>query len=424
MKMGELRGIGPKIFFLVQPDLVRKLLTSPIHTHPKSDLTETLLVDLVGQGIFVSNGDTWTRRRGMVDQAFSAANVTKVFPLMLDAVDDLVERLSQIEDGSTIPIDTHITHVTADIIFRTLFSEPLGAQEAHDLFIAFETFQHHTFAHGFWTMAGLPKWLSPARWRTKKPANVLRAALARRVDARLAHRAQGGAAHGDLLDALIDARDANGVGFTREELVDEVGVMFLAGHETSASTLAWTFYLVANAPDVARRLHTEIDAAIAPGQHLTTSHFRRLPLVRDVFRETLRLYPPVAFVPRSPVRDEQWRDKTVRAGQAIFVSLWLLHRNGTVWANPDGFDPDRYATPEGKAAMRTAHLPFSVGPRVCIGAAFALQEAAVVIATIFQHFDFTPEPTHVPQPVAKLTLRSANGIRLRIHHRAHTTPTA
>jgi cytochrome P450 len=423
MKMGELRGIGAKTFFLVQPDLVRKLLTSPPSLHPKSDILETLLVEMVGQGVFVSTGEVWERRRGMVDQAFSAANVSKVFPLMLDAARDLADRLANVPNGATVDVDVHTTHVAADIIFRTLFSEPLGEEEARTLFEAFDRFQNHTFAHGFWTMAGLPKRLSPAQWRAKRPARVLRAALAARVDQRLAHQAQGGQPHGDLLDALIDARDAAGIGFTRDELVDEAAVMFLAGHETSASALAWAFYLIAHHPAIDERLDREVAKAIPAGAELSPSHFRHLPLVRDVFRETLRLYPPIAFVPRSPIQDETWRDKTVRAGEAIFVSLWLLHRNGTVWTNPDGFDPDRYSTPDGKAAMRTAHLPFSTGPRVCIGAAFALQEAAVVMATILQRFQFTPEPGHTPRPVAKLTLRSENGVRLRLHHRPVHTAT-
>lgn len=406
MKMGEVRGLRERTYFLVQPDLVRKLLTSSPAVHPKSDFLEKILDQMVGQGVFVAAGQTWARRRKMVDSAFGAANITKIFPHMLSAAQDLGNRMTA---GKT-RIDTLTTHVAADIVFRTLFSEPIEAEEAHLLFETFESFQATAYAHGNWCMAGLPQWLSPFRRRAQRPAYILRGALARRVDERLKAREFGEPAGDDLLDALIESRDEQGVGFTRDELVDEVSVMFLAGHETSASALAWAFYLIANSPDIQERLHAEIDKTIGDGT-LERSHFRKLPLVRNVFRETLRLYPPITFVPRKTTQTENWRDKVLKPDVTIFASLWLLHRHRHVWENPDGFDPDRFDTPEGKQASRDAYLPFSIGPRVCIGASFAMQEAAIVIAVLLQKFHFLPTE-HVPRPISKLTLRSENGIEL------------
>ncbi len=412
MKMGEVRGLKERTYFLVQPDLVRKLLTSSPDVHPKSDFLEKILDQMVGHGIFVAAGETWARRRKMVDSAFGAANITRIFPHMLAAAQDLGNRMHA---GKT-RIDTLTTHVAADIIFRTLFSEPLEADEANFLFEAFESFQSTAYAHGNWCMAGLPQRLSPFRRKAQRPAHILREALALRVDARLEAREKNQPVGDDLLDALIEARDEQGVAFTRDELVDEVAVMFLAGHETSASALAWAFYLIANSPNIQDRLHAEIDLAMG-GDTLERGHFRKLPLVRDVFRETLRLYPPITFVPRKTTQTETWRDKVLKPGVTIFASLWLLQRHRQIWENPDGFDPDRFSTPEGKQASREAYYPFSIGPRVCPGASFAMQEAAIVMAVLLQKYRFSPTE-HVPRPVSKLTLRSENGIELIVTPRA------
>lgn len=412
MKMGEVRGLKERTYFLVQPDLVRKLLTSSPLVHPKSDFLEKILDQMVGQGVFVAAGETWARRRAMVDSAFGAANIIKIFPHMLAAAQDLGNRIP----SGKVRIDTLTTHVAADIIFRTLFSEPLEADEANRLFEAFESFQATAYAHGNWCMAGLPQRLSPFRRKARHPAHTLREALALRVDARLNAREMKQPHGDDLLDALIDARDEQGVAFTRDELVDEVAVMFLAGHETSASALAWAFYLIASSPDIQDRLHEEIDVAIGEGT-LERGHFRKLPLVRNVFRETLRLYPPITFVPRKTTKTETWRDKVLKPGVTIFASLWLMHRHREFWDNPDGFDPDRYDTPEGKQSSRDAYLPFSIGPRVCPGASFAMQEAAIVMAVLLQKYRFSPTD-HVPRPVSKLTLRSENGIELLVTPRA------
>ena len=192
--------------------------------------------------------------------------------------------------------------------------------------------------------------------------------------------------------------------------------MFLAGHETSASALAWALYLIALDPEVQRRLHEEADAVFAEGE-LSFEKMRRLPFTRDVFREALRLYPPVAFVPRDATEEEEMRGKRILPGSILFVSPWLLHRHTEHWVDPDVFDPGRYSRPETRASEQKAYLPFSKGPRVCLGAAFALQEAVIVLATIMRDWKVSPVEGHVPKPVARLTLRSENGIRLAMERR-------
>jgi cytochrome P450 len=164
-------------------------------------------------------------------------------------------------------------------------------------------------------------------------------------------------------------------------------------------------------------MQAEADKAFGEEGGLQPRQFRHLKLTRDVFRETLRLYPPVAFVPRDVTVAETIRDKPLKKGAAIFISPWLLHRHRLYWKNPDTFDPDRFSRPDERDSIRQAYLPFSQGPRVCLGASFAMQEAAIILSLIARHYHIAPVEGHVPRPIARLTLRSENGIRLRLYKR-------
>ncbi len=194
-------------------------------------------------------------------------------------------------------------------------------------------------------------------------------------------------------------------------------MLFLAGHETSATALAWSLYLMASCPHIQERVHAEA-AAVYGARTPQFADMRRLPLTRDVFRESMRLYPPVAFLARDAIQTEKMLTRTVEPGSVVFVSPWLMHRHATHWDRPDAFDPDRFETPGGQEALKCAYLPFSMGPRVCAGAAFALQEAVLLLSVLAQRYRFLPTPGHVPEPVARLTLRSANGIPLIVEKRS------
>ena len=190
----------------------------------------------------------------------------------------------------------------------------------------------------------------------------------------------------------------------------------MAGHETSASALAWALYLIAKRPDIQERMHREAVAAFADRQP-EYSDLRRLKLARDVFRETLRLYPTLPLLGRDATRTEKIRKRTVKRGSLIFISPWLIQRHQKLWDRPDEFDPDRFSRPETKESVRCAYIPFSTGPRVCLGASFAMQEGVLILAYLVRHFEFKPAEGHTPEPLARLTLRAENGIRLHVHRR-------
>ena len=222
----------------------------------------------------------------------------------------------------------------------------------------------------------------------------------------------------DILSYLVKGVDPKtGYRFSVEELIDQTAFLFLAGHETSASALSWSLYLLAMCPDVQERVMAEAREVVGD-RAPEFSDIRHLKFTRNVFREALRLYPPVGFLPREATRNEEIRDKHLEPRDVLLISPWLIHRHRSVWEKPDVFDPDRFETENCKHAVKNhAYFPFSMGPRICTGAGFATQEAVLLLAALIKTFRFDPVPGHVPQPVGRLTIRSENGIRLRLTRR-------
>ncbi|MDP5350388.1 MAG: cytochrome P450, partial [Paracoccaceae bacterium] len=198
--------------------------------------------------------------------------------------------------------------------------------------------------------------------------------------------------------------------FDTGEMVDQVAIFFLAGHETSASALAWCLYLVAMFPEWQDRLAVEAEALEQPDFAVMS----RLRLSRDVFREALRLYPPVPMMVRETSCPERLRERDLPKGTQIVISPWHLHRHTRLWDNPDGFDPARWGSENGKTCLREAFIPFSAGARVCTGAGFAMVEGPLILSMLLRHFRFEVLADRVPVPVAHLTVRAKDGIWLRV----------
>lgn len=404
-------------YTLREPELVREALAGRAADFPKSRLMRAMLEDLIGDSIFVANGEAWRWRRAIVDQALAQARVREVMGLMREAAEALIGRLAILTDEGPVlaRVDLEATHFAADVIFRTLFSEPIEADEAHDVIAAFEVYQALAYAHSMLGLARIPKGLLPGAGRRRRAASTIREALAKRVRRRLADQAAGlETPDADLLATLISASDPEtGRRFGETELIDEAAMLFLAGHETSASALGWALYLLALSPQTQARVRAEVDAAVGDGD-LEFAHMKTLVLTRNVFREALRLYPPVAQIARDSIQPEAFAEHEAAAGSVVFCPAFVLHRQPRFWRDPDGFDPDRFATDEDRTALRDAYFPFSMGPRICPGAAFALQEATLALALLVRAFDFAPAPGCEPQPVGRLTLRSQNGVTLRV----------
>ena len=418
LPLGKMR----ELFTVRDPDLIREVLVRRSEDFPKSALMDDMLNALIGYSIFVSNGEVWKRQRRIIDPALEGARVKEVFARMRDAVDGCIERFethAARPGAATKPIDVDIemTHFTADVIFRTIFSEPMTAEGARRIFAAFEIFQHHALAHGMLRLTKFPIGLLPGTWRSKKAAKEIRDVLKEPIDRRLALLARGEEPPQDILYSLMTTPDpVSGTCFDPDELLDQVSMLFLAGHETSAAGLGWTLYLMAHCPHIQDRMREEADRVL-DGRAPEFGDMKKLELTRDTFREGLRLYPPVPFVSRDATQDERLKTRDVKAGSVVFVAAWLMHRHQVIWDRPDEFDPDRFSTEAGRESARAAYMPFSMGPRVCPGAAFALQEATLFLAEFVRRFRISPTPGHTPDPIARLTLRSSNGVPLIVENR-------
>jgi cytochrome P450 len=355
----------------------------------------------------------------MMEPVFAQARIKLVFGLMLDAVKDMLARVDGLATGTPVQIDVEMTHVTADIIYRTIFSKPLSADDARIIYTAFMDFQEAAYDHGMVRVTGFPDFMTRGmQRRARASARLIRAVLDPLVIARYEAAQHGEKGNeGDILSAMIAARDpADGSPFTLAELCEQVAMMFLAGHETTASSLSWALYLLANDRGVQDRLHAEA-AAVFGDRDPQFSDMKRLPLSWNVFRESLRLYPPIPFLPRQATEQACMRDKVIEPGSIVSVSPWLMHHHRRHWKNPDEFDPDRFDRPESEESQRCAYMPFGLGPRVCLGASFAMQEGVLILASLARRYEVDPDPGHEPKPIGRITVRSENGVRVKLTRR-------
>ena len=422
--MAEFRTPFFRSYMCNDPALVDLVLSQRPRDFPKSDRVREGLKPLLRESVFVTNGETWARQRRIIDPAFEGGKLRETFPAMWDAGVACVERLRTKATGAPLDIEAETSHAAADIIFRTLFSIPIEDQTASAVFAEFKAHQRASPVVNLGAILPLPRWFPRFHSRaTRRTAARIRALIEQLTAARAAEIAAGRAPD-DLATKIMTTPDPQtGRCFDTPEMVDQVAIFFLAGHETSASALAWSLYLLATHPEWQDRVAAEAEAVIgAEVPYFST--LGRLRHARAVFREAMRLYPPVPMFVREAACPETFRDRAVAPGAQVVISPWHLHRHERLWDNPDGFDPARFETENGKSCLREAYIPFSAGPRVCPGAGFAMAEGPLLLAMITRAFQLDPDPGHVPVPVAHLTVRGRDGIRLRLRPRdpAPSTP--
>ncbi|SEK98287.1 Cytochrome P450 [Roseovarius nanhaiticus] len=412
--MAEFRTPFFRSYLCNQPDLVALVLKGRPDDFPKSNRVREGLTPLLGNSVFVTNGEVWKRQRRIIDPAFEGGRLRHVFPAMLEAGESAVRRLAPLADGAPRDIEGEASHVAADVIFRTLFSIPIENEVAARVFDAFRAHQRTQPVVNLAALIPLPKWMPRPRNRaTRATAQVIRG-LIRQLTAERMGSIEAGTAPEDLATKIMTTADPQtGQRFDTEEMVDQVAIFFLAGHETSASALGWALYLLALYPEWQEKLAAEAEAAFGDGAP-EFSHMSRLALTRDVFRETLRLYPPVPMMVREARCLEEFRGRDIAQGSQIVLSPWHLHRHERIWDAPDAFQPERYGTDEGRKCLREAFIPFSAGQRVCPGAGFAMIEGVLLLAMLVRAYRFEPVTERPAMPVAHLTVRGKDGIWLKI----------
>ena len=398
-KMAEFRTPFFRSYLINEPKLVATVLSERPFDFPKSERVTRGLGPLLGRSVFVTNGEEWARQRRIIDPAFEGGRLKERFGAMHAAA---VEAADRVVPGR-LDVEELASHATADVIFRTLFSIPIDDQIARDTYQAFRTFQR---AQPVAVAASLFSWWpvrhpAPAREAAKTLRGLIRSLVVTRLE-----EIKAGHAPNDLATKIMTTADPKtGEQFTEDEMVDQVAIFFLAGHETSAALLGWALWCLAAAPDWRARVAVEAKNFSASPDFSAMSQMR---VTRNVLRETLRLYPPVPMFVRESTRKETFRNRKIRVGSQIVISPWHLGRHEALWDDPDVFDPSRW---DRDTSPREAWLPFSSGPRVCPGAGFAMVEATVLLAELMARIRF--EVLEKPVPVAHLTVRGKDGIWLR-----------
>jgi cytochrome P450 len=413
MDAGWLGFSRRSILIVNAPELTKPIMYDPEDRFPKNDLMVGALEPLVGDSVFVSSGDLWRRQRRMIDPAFSHIRLNRAFTFMNDAVTDYETRLEQAaKSQEVLSLDLAMSQLTADVITRTVFSQTLASQTAQDVFECFSEFERTVANVEIKRLIMDKPWAKiPQQPSVLAACTRIRTLLGELVDTHIDNTGQD---YSDIAAAVVGAQDeATKLTFTREEVIDQLGVFFLAGHETTASVLTWIFYILATQREVLERLRDEIQHVVGDGP-VDIEHTKKLTFVRNVFRETLRLYPPITFLPRvasTPVEIGRFK---VKRGAMIMIAPWVIHRHHKYWKNPDHFDPDRFSAEREGELVPGTFMPFGLGPRVCIGAAFATTESALILARLIRRFDFHVMAADSVRPVSRLTTSPSEEIKCRV----------
>ncbi|EGI5172829.1 cytochrome P450 [Campylobacter upsaliensis] len=415
MQTGYVKMPNFDLYVINDTKEVKRMMVDEVREFPKSELLHRLLSPLLGESIFTTNGEVWHKQRELLKPSFELTRISKVFNLMSEAVADLMMRFEKYPDNSYIEVDEMMTFVTADVIFRTIMSSKLDEVQGRQILEAFATFQEESVRTAMRRMFYFPKWLSYLLGDRKraKAGELIRKALSDIIKPRYEANLEK-SDYEDILSSLLLVVDAKtNQRFSFEEILDQVAMLFLAGHETTASSLTWTLYLLSLYPKEQERAYNEICEVLQDSKEIKIAHLRQFKFLTNVFKESLRLYPPVGFFAREAKKDTQVRDKLIKQGSGVVIAPWLIHRHELFWQNPHGFDPSRFE----REYKKEAYLPFGMGERICIGQGFAMQEAILILANILKTYRLELKEDFVPDVVGRLTIRSLNGMWIKFSKR-------
>ena len=398
-----------RALFVNDPQLIEDVLITRNRDFIKS-LALRRVAPVVGNGLLLSEGDFWRRQRRLIQPAFHRGRIAEYAELMVEYTQRLLRTW---HPGEVRDIQPEMMRLTLEIAAKTLFSTDV-AGEASDIGAAFTTalecVQARISGPQFLLPDGIP---TPTMLRLRRAVRRLDALVYRII----AERRASGEQRGDLLSLLLDARDAHdGTGMTDRQLRDEVLTLLFGGHETTAVTLTWAWYLLAKHPQVETRLQAEL-ATVLGGRSPAAADVSRLAFTNAVVAEVLRLYPPIWALSREATRDTTVADYVVRKGTIVMLAPWTMHRHPRYYAEPEVFAPERWLDGLAERLPRFAYIPFGGGPRQCIGNGFALLEMTLVLATIAQRYRMVLAPDQSVRPVPTGTLRPEHGLRVQLHAR-------
>lgn len=405
-------GIGGPLLIANDPALIRHILVDNAGNYRMARVRQKILRPILRDGLLTAEGAVWKRSRKAMAPVFTPRHIAGFARPMLRRAEAFAARY---EDGMVTDVARDMTMLTYDILAETLFSGEIAGDPS-----AFA----HQVDHLFETMGrvdpldliGAPDWLPRiTRLRGRSALAFFRGLVAETMRMRkdkLAKDPDG--SPNDFLTLLLKAEGPDGL--SADEIEDNIITFIGAGHETTARALGWTLYCLAEAPWEREKIEAEVDEVVAttPDPY---EWLGRMPLARAAFEEAMRLYPPAASISREAIAPERWQDLDIAAGTQIQIMPWTIHRHRKLWSQPDAFLPERFHPENREAIDRFQYLPFGAGPRVCIGAAFAMQEAVIALGVLMTRFRFDTVPETKPWPVQKLTTQPQGGLPMRVARR-------
>lgn len=411
----EQRILWRRMFVINDPAAIRYMLLDNAANYTKNEVGRRVLEPGLGRGLLTSEGETWRRHRRIMAPAFDPRSVGGYAPIMTEVTQALLAQWDALSEGSEVEVAAAMMHATLHIISRAMFSS--DSDGIVDVVEAGVSKYQEVVRPTLLDLLHIPLWLTNILMpgRGKGIFNE----FDKKVDKLLTERGRAPDAEPkDLLARLIAARDnETGGGMTAKEVRDQVVTIFMAGHETTSQALSWTWYLLSQHPDVEAKLHREL-VDVLGGHTPRNEDVANLRYTRMVIEEAMRLYPPAHITGRQPIKADEILGHRIPAGAEVLIMPWLLHRKPQLWEDPERFDPERFTPERAAARPRFTYIPFGAGPRICIGAVFAMTEAILILATIAQRYRLHLKPGHPVEPQGLITLRPRYGLRMLLERRA------
>ena len=399
-----------------EPAAVRRVLLDNAANYRKDALQLRVLRPGLGTGLLTVEGEDWRAQRRALAPLFSPRQVNDFAPAMHRVARATVERLGVGRSGRVLEVDVEMATLTLQVLEQTLFSRGL-ARSADEFQRAVTSYFETIGRLDPLDLIGAPEAIPRiGRWLGRSSLAFFESAVDDIIAARRALIESGQPAPTDLLTLLLRALDPEtGRGMSLEDVRANIITFIGAGHETTANGLTWTLYLLSQAPDWRTRVEDEIEAHFDPESD--ADPIDNLPVTRAALEEALRLYPPAATLSREAIGEDWLVGMRIPPGTTVTVAPYILHRHRLLWEDPDAFDPGRFLGERREKIDRWAYIPFGAGPRVCIGMAFALQEAVIVLAHLLKRFRFDLAPNQDVRPQQRVTLRPRNGMRMLVRPR-------
>jgi cytochrome P450 len=411
--MGGL-SIG-RVAVVSDPAAIRRVLLENSANYQKDWMQRRILSAGLASGLLSAEGNQWKAQRRALAPLFSRKTVLAFSAAMIDSAQALVERLARHQD-QVVDVAVEATRTTLDVLERTTFSDGFG-RAAEEIRIAMKSYFDTIGRIDPLDLLGLPAVVPrPSRWRLRPMLRLFEGAIDTIISTRRRQIARNKPdVPRDILTFLLEARDPEtGEALSEAEIRANILTFIAAGQETTANCITWSLFLLSQSPEWRQRIQAEADREFGDGRGNMAD---RLVETRALVEETNRLYPPLAAISRAALGPDELAGQRIRRGTMVVIAPYVLHRHRALWTKPDCFDPNRFLNGAREKIDRYAYLPFGAGPRICIGATFAIQEATIVLAAIMRNFNLELAPGHAVWPVLKVTLRPKGGLPMIVRRR-------